>query len=214
MDFFTFLSGNNSSYCSTERREDCFSSLSSSLLFFLSTYFLGAHCLLLAPFVLGVLFFYSYSKRFTSFSHIILGLSLALAPGGAWWVLRPAVELEPIVLMLAVLLWVGGFDILYSCQDEAFDKENKLFSIPQKLGVKNALRVALALHIVSYLLFFYFGNLLYLGPIYNWGLLVLGVLFLGQHFLISADDLSRINKAFFTCNGLLSICYFFLVLIS
>jgi len=184
----------------------------STALFLACAAALGIHCLMLAPFVLLILFAYSYSKRYTNFSHLLLGLSLAAAPGGAWWVLRPEVETTPLMLMFAVLFWVAGFDILYSCQDFEFDKNNNLHSVPARFGIERALLIAKFFHFVSLGFFIAVGISANLETAYFWGLGVIGALMLGQHFLISANNLNRINHAFFTANGCISILYFLLVL--
>lgn len=188
--------------------------LSSSSIFLLLTYLLGNHCFILAPAVLLFLFFYSYCKRFTSFSHLVLGLALALAPGGAWWILRAQIDAEPLILMFSVLFWVAGFDILYSCQDLEFDKAEKLSSIPKKLGIKNALRVAFLFHVICFLGFMLLGLVANLSQIYSYGMLFLAFLLLGQHGLISENDFKRVNLAFFTFNGMVSVGYLLLVLLS
>lgn len=180
--------------------------------FFLSAGLLGSHCLILAPAVFAVLLGYSLTKRFTMHSHLVLGLALALAPGGAWWVLVPRVAAVPLLLMSAVLLWVAGFDILYSCQDYSFDLENGLHSIPARFGIGRALEFSAMLHLGAALLFFAVGAAAHLGATYFWGASVIALILLGQHRLVAADDLSRVNRAFFTFNGVVSVAYFFVVL--
>lgn len=174
---------------------------------------IGEHCLLLAPPVIALLLAYSWTKRFTWGAHFVLGACLAAAPGGAWWVLRPQVELLPCVLMAAVLFWVSGFDILYSCQDAEFDRAHGLRSIPARFGIGVALRVSLLCHIVAGALFGVVGLLGELGEIYLFGLLPFIILLLSQHYGLSSGNLTRINRIFFTRNGLASIYYFLLILI-
>ena len=181
--------------------------LISTALFVCCTAILGLHCLTLAPAVLLVLFGYSLTKRFTSYSHIVLGLALAAAPGGAWWVLRPKVEAAPLWLMLGVLLWVSGFDVLYSCQDVLFDRKRGLHSIPAAFGVERSLSMSFGLHLLSFLSFLLVGQILSLAWPYFAGMLVFGSLLLLQHRLLKPHDLSRINQAFFTANGCISILY-------
>ncbi|MCB0360106.1 MAG: putative 4-hydroxybenzoate polyprenyltransferase [Bdellovibrionales bacterium] len=183
----------------------------SSAGFFGGAALLGSHCLVLAPLVLGVLFGYSYTKRFTAASHAFLGLALALAPGGAWWVLRPEIEGTPLVLMGAVLLWVAGFDILYSCQDYEFDTENGLHSIPATLGIRRALLLSTVLHVGAFLLFIGVGVVANLAAPYYWFMLPLGALLIGQHALLRPDDLRLVNRAFFTFNGGVSIAYVLII---
>jgi 4-hydroxybenzoate polyprenyltransferase len=182
-----------------------------SIGFLLVAALLGRHCLYLAPFVLAYLFFYSYSKRFTRYSHFVLGGALALAPGGAWWVLRPQLELTPILLMLAVAFWVAGFDVIYSCQDEHFDRTEGLYSLPAAVGAERALLLARFFHLLSFLILIAAGSVLELGMSYFIGLLPIGLLFIYQHSLVSAADLSRVNRAFFTVNGWVSVYYLLLV---
>ncbi|MCO6430450.1 MAG: UbiA family prenyltransferase [Deltaproteobacteria bacterium] len=181
--------------------------IASSALFFLSSAMLGEHCLLLAPPVLLWLFFYSWSKRFTRFSHLILGISLALAPGGVWYALTATVSWQPVVMMLAVALWVAGFDIIYSCQDVEFDKRERLFSLPAVLGIPSALFWARVIHAASILLLLWFGGIMECGAAYHLGTFVFALLLMRQHFLVTAADLSRVNSAFFTHNGAASLVY-------
>jgi 4-hydroxybenzoate polyprenyltransferase len=180
----------------------------SSVLFFLSAGMLGAHCLLLSPIVLVVLLFYSHTKRFTSSAHLFLGLALALAPGGVWYAVTGGVAWTPIPLMAAVLFWVAGFDVLYSCQDVTFDQEQRLHSIPVRIGVPHALRVSWMFHLLAFLLLCLFGSLMQLGGVYFATVLVFSGVMFSQHLLVSAEDLSRINAAFFTRNGVGSILFF------
>jgi 4-hydroxybenzoate polyprenyltransferase len=182
-----------------------------SVVFLISSALIGYHCLVLAPAVLTIVLGYSYTKRFTSLSHLVLGLCLALAPGGAWWALRPTVEALPLTMMVAVLLWVAGFDVLYSCQDVDFDRRSDLYSIPSKIGVTKALKLSFFLHIAAFLMLISTGYLAGLGMNYYVGMGLIGSLFVGQHWLIKPDDLSRINHSFFTFNGVLSLAYFLVV---
>lgn len=187
--------------------------IGSSLAFLICAGALGAHCLALAPFVLVVLLGYSVTKRFTSLAHVALGLALGLAPGGAWWVIRPHVEALPLLLIVGVTLWVAGFDILYSCQDEEFDRQEGLHSIPQRFGIHRALNVARVLHLVSFVLFLSVGVVGELPNLYFGGMALIGGLLGYQHTLVSANDLSKINRAFFTTNGVISLGYFLLIVL-
>jgi 4-hydroxybenzoate polyprenyltransferase len=184
----------------------------SSALFLISSALIGAHCLVLAPFVLALLFFYSWSKRCTSFCHLILGASLACAPGGVWYALTGTFDLKPLPLMFAVLFWVAGFDIIYACQDIEFDKENDLFSVPALLGIKNALWVSRIFHFMTILLCIVFGMVNNLGGAYLFGLVLFGLLLLRQHLLVNEHDLSRVDQAFFVANGWGSVLFFLGVL--
>jgi 4-hydroxybenzoate polyprenyltransferase len=148
---------------------------------------------------------YSYSKRFTSLSHFWLGLSLSLAPIAAWIALRGDLGWPPIFLAEAVLLWVAGFDIIYACQDVEFDRQAGLRSIPRRLGVRNALRVAAAGHALMILPLFVLGVIYPLGFVYFAGVAAVGLLLIYEHALVRPDDLSRVNVAFFQVNIAISL---------
>ena len=184
----------------------------SSVVFLLCAGALGRHCLILAPAVLGLLFFYSLTKRFTSYCHLVLGLCLALAPAGVWYALTASVSLPPVMLMLGVITWVAGFDILYACQDQDFDRQQGLYSIPAELGIGRALQIARALHLATALFLGYFGWLSGLGSVFYVGWTLFCALLASQHFMVSQTDLSRINAAFFTRNGMASFVFFVAVL--
>ena len=156
--------------------------------------------------VLLFLFGYSYAKRFTVLSHVWLGIALALAPSAAWVVLRAELAWPPVVLSTAVALWVAGFDIIYSCQDYAFDVSLHLYSLPAKLGIAAALRLAAACHFAMLVLlaalpWFY----PIFGAIYLIGVAAIGLLLVYEHWLVRPDDLSRVNRAFFHVNAVVSI---------
>jgi len=166
--------------------------------------------------VLCVLLGYSLTKRFTSLAHFWLGLSLMLAPVAAWIAVRGMADLaSPLLLGAAVLFWVAGFDILYACQDADFDRSAKLHSVPAKLGVKTALRIAAICHVAM------FGWLValgfaspFLGPIYALGLAGVGALLVVQHWLVKPDDLTRVNVAFFRVNAIISFGLLAVVLLQ
>jgi 4-hydroxybenzoate polyprenyltransferase len=176
--------------------------------FFAGCAVLGTHCLVVAPAVLGVLFFYSLTKRFTKYSHLVLGVSLALAPGGVWYALTGRADLSPLLLMFAVMFWVAGFDIIYACQDVAFDREEGLFSLPAKLGISKSLVVSRTCHVAAVALLFLFGYAMVLGPFSRIGVLIFALLIGSQHLIVSKDDLSRVDAAFFTRNGIASVVFF------
>jgi 4-hydroxybenzoate polyprenyltransferase len=166
--------------------------------------------------VLGFVCAYSYTKRFTSLAHFWLGASLLLAPVSAWIATRGlnGVLGTPLVLGLAVLFWVAGFDILYACQDVEFDRKTGLASVPARLGVRGSLRVALACHVVMVALLallFWVAAPLH-GVVYAVGVVAVAVLVAYEHWLVRPDDLSRVNRAFFTVNGVISIGLFAVVL--
>ena len=158
---------------------------------------------------------YSYAKRFTTLSHFWLGASLFLAPVAAWIAVRGMTDLlAPTTLGLAVLFWVAGFDILYACQDVEFDRKTGLQSVPARLGVAAALRVALACHLVMVVLLvgLYWAAAPYLGAVYLSGVALVALLLIYEHWLVRPDDLSRVNQAFFQVNGVISIGLFVIVL--
>jgi len=163
-------------------------------------------------FVLG----YSLAKRFTSLAHLWLGASLMLAPVAAWIAVKGLTEMEvPLLLGAAVMFWVAGFDILYACQDAAFDREHGLHSVPARLGVPASLRVAAACHAVMFglLVGLYFASP-HLGAVFLAGLGLIGGLLVYEHALVRADDLSRVNRAFFHVNGVISVGLLVLVLVQ
>jgi len=183
------------------------------LLFIITTFFINRLCLALSPVALAVVLGYSYTKRFTPLCHLVLGLGLALAPIGAYLVVTGEFALLPVFFSLAVLCWVSGFDIIYALQDEEFDRENGLNSIPARLGKKRALQVSSLLHALSVL--FIALPLLFtpLSWFYVAGVLFFIVLLIYQHHLVKPDDLSKVDRAFFTTNGIASVVFasFFLL---
>lgn len=181
--------------------------LSSGLLILAASQ-LNPLCLALSPLALAILFFYSLTKRFTWTSHLFLGLSLAGAPLGAWIAVAGRFDLPPAVLGLAVLAWVAGFDIIYACQDYDHDRSVGLFSIPVRFGLGRSLWLARLLHLFSLLLLALLGYLMGLGALYLAGLGVIGALLVYEHRLVRADDLSKLDVAFFTMNGIISAVYF------
>lgn len=188
--------------------------LLNALLFFAAAAFLGLHCLVMAPLVLALLCFYSWTKRFTSYSHLVLGAALALAPGGVWYALTARFALLPVWMMLGVAFWVAGFDILYSCQDRDFDRRQGLRSLPALWGIRVALRIARMLHVAAVLMLAVFGALAGLSDFYFAALAIFAIVLASQHLLVQADDLSRINAAFFTRNGAASVLYLIAVWIG
>jgi 4-hydroxybenzoate polyprenyltransferase len=165
-------------------------------------------CLALSPVALAVVFGYSYTKRFTAFSHVVLGLALAIAPVGAWLAVRGTFAVTPFVLGGAVLLWVAGFDAIYACQDAEFDRREGLHSLPARLGIARALVVARVFHVLAVLLLASLYWLSPLHPLYLAGVLGVAALLGYEHSLVRADDLSRVDVAFFTLNGWISVGFF------
>lgn len=173
----------------------------SSLLFFWAASQLNRLSLMLAPLALGWVFFYSFTKRFTWASHLVLGAGLGLAPLGGWIAVRGDIASVPLLLSLAVLLWVAGFDILYALQDEEFDRRVGLYSLPTKLGRVKAMRLAALLHSGAGLGFLAVGWWASLGALYGAAAVLVAVLLIVEHALLSPQDLTRLNQAFFTING-------------
>jgi 4-hydroxybenzoate polyprenyltransferase len=171
-------------------------------------------CLALSPVALAIVFGYSWTKRFTMLSHAVLGLSLAIAPVGAWLAVRGQFELTPIPIGLAVLFWVGGFDILYSCQDVEFDHTMSLHSIPVRFGIPRALMLARAAHVLAIVFLFAVALVTPLHWSYFAGLALIAALFVHEHSLVKADDLSKVDAAFFTVNGWIGVLYLVTVLIA
>jgi len=180
----------------------------SSALFLFSAAMLNRLTLILSPVALGSVLLYSYAKRFTSLSHLVLGWCLSIAPSGAWIAVRGDLTVVPVLLSLSVMLWTAGFDIIYACQDADFDIKAGLYSIPQRFGIACALLVSRLLHALmfaSLVAFFYFANLNWMGSV---GVALSAILLIRQHLLVKAHDLSRLNAAFFTTNAFLSIILF------
>lgn len=180
----------------------------SFLLLMVSAYQLSPLAFRLFPVAVAVLVIYSYTKRFTWSCHLFLGAALGLAPLGSWVAIAGRIDPAPVLLGLGVLFWVAGFDIIYACDDYHFDRREGLFSIPARFGIKRALAVSTAFHIIAPVLFAAVGMMLNLGALYYAGVvLAVGLLFY-QHALIRPDDLSRAGIAFFNLNGLLSVFVF------
>lgn len=183
------------------------------LLFITATYFINSLCFYLSPVALFVILFYSYTKRITPLCHLVLGLGLGLAPIGAYLVIAGHFALVPVLYGFSVLFWVSGFDIIYALQDEAFDKAHRLNSIPAYFGKKGALRISEVLHVLSALCVIAPLFILHLGYFYIVGLLLYCSLLVYQHVIVSPTDLSRVNRAFMTTNGIASVVFalFFLL---
>jgi 4-hydroxybenzoate polyprenyltransferase len=180
-----------------------------SVLFVFTTYFINENKLAfyLSPVALFIILGYSYTKRFTEFSHIILGIGLGLAPIGAYIAVKGYFSVLPLIISFLVIFWVSGFDIIYSLQDYNFDKNNNLKSIPVKFGIKKSLKISSVLHLITFFIS------IIIGLAYNWSLLYwigtffFNLLLLYQHAIINENNLKRINVSFFTTNGIASIIY-------
>jgi 4-hydroxybenzoate polyprenyltransferase len=182
--------------------------LASIALFFLAAWELNTLCFRLAPVALAIVLGYSFTKRFTHLSHVVLGFALGIAPAAAWIAVRGSLDPRILWLTAAVTCWTAGFDIIYSCQDYEFDCESELFSIPRLCGIGKALLIARTLHvlmIVSLLLLVY---QLHLGGLALAGIAAVAAMLIYEHAIVKANDLSRVNAAFFTMNGWISVLFF------
>ncbi|MCA1565527.1 MAG: putative 4-hydroxybenzoate polyprenyltransferase [Acidobacteria bacterium] len=183
--------------------------LASAALFFVAASMLNRLTLLLAPVALASVLLYSYTKRFTSLSHLALGWCLCIAPAGAWIAVRGAIDSPvPLLLSLVVLLWTAGFDVLYACQDYDFDRRAGLRSIPARVGIPAALRISRLLHAGAFAALVALYSAATPGALALVGVVATGVLLVYQHSLVRADDLSRLNAAFFTTNAFVSVILF------
>ncbi len=184
------------------------------ILFIATTYFINSLCFYLSPVALLVVLGYSLTKRFTALCHLVLGLGLSLAPIGAYLAVTGKFDWLPLFFSFAVLFWVSGFDIIYALQDEEFDKTQKLHSIPVLMGKKNALKLSNTLHFITAFFILFAGYDANLGLFYWIG----SALFIGllgyQHFLVKPNDLSKVNLAFFTTNGVASVIFSIFVLLD
>jgi 4-hydroxybenzoate polyprenyltransferase len=176
-----------------------------SSLFVFAAFQLNRLAFLLSPVALAIILFYSLTKRFTALSHWFIGLALGVAPAGAWVAVRGTLDFEPIWLSLAILFWTAGFDLIYSCQDAEFDRNQKLHSIPSRFGIKTALNISRLCHFLTVGLLLFFGFQAGLGLWYYAGVTIVAGLLLYEHTLVSPDDLTRVNEAFFTMNGVISV---------
>jgi 4-hydroxybenzoate polyprenyltransferase len=180
----------------------------SCAMFVLAASQLNRLAFLLSPVALAVVLLYSYTKRFTRWSHLVLGFSLGIAPAAAWIAVRGSLDPRILLLTAAVTFWVGGFDVLYACQDFEFDRQSGLHSIPRYLGIGGALAVARTFHIVMLLLLIALVIAFGLGKIALAGVVAVALLLAYEHSLVSPRDLSKLNAAFFTMNGVISVVFF------
>ena len=176
-----------------------------SALFLISAGMLNRLCLYLSVPTLLVLLGYSYTKRFTLLSHFVLGFAIGLAPVGAWLAISGKIALSPILLGFTVMLWIAGFDLIYSCQDSEFDRQSRLFSIPAHWGKHRALVVSSLLHVATVIVLFAIAWLSNLGAVAYGGIAVVAAILYWEHTIVRPDDLSRVNVAFFTLNGYVSL---------
>jgi len=180
----------------------------SSVVFVIAAFELNRLAFLLSPVALAIILLYSYTKRWTRWSHLVLGLVLGIAPAAAWIGVRGSLDSRILLLTAAVTFWVAGFDVLYACQDYAFDEQAGLHSIPRYSGIARSLWIARSLHLIMLvllaLLIFAFG----LGPLSTIGVAAVFLLLGYEHSLVSKDDLSKLNAAFFTMNGVIAVVFF------
>jgi len=181
--------------------------LAASALLVLAAWQLNPLALKLSPVALAVLFFYSYTKRFTSWAHFVLGFCLGMSPAAAWIAIRGSLDWRMLILCAAVTLWVGGFDVLYACQDVEFDKTAGLYSIPNRFGIAGALLIARAMHVLVVCLLAWLAWSFHLAWPAWAGIGVVAALLTYEHSLVKANDLSKINAAFFTVNGYISLLF-------
>jgi 4-hydroxybenzoate polyprenyltransferase len=178
----------------------------SAALFLFAAAMLNRLTLILAPVALASVLLYSFTKRWTQFSHLVLGWCLSIAPTGAWIAVRGEIgSAVPLLLSLVVLLWTAGFDVLYACQDYDFDRHEGLRSIPARVGIAQALWIARALHAGAFVALVALYFMTNLGPVAFAGVIATGALLIYQHRLVRADDLGRLNAAFFTTNAFVSV---------
>ena len=185
-----------------------------SFVFLFSAYMLNSLAFALSPVALVIVFGYSFAKRFTSLSHLWLGVSISIAPVGAWVAVREEISIESLVLGAAVVFWLVGFDIIYSCMDVDSDRSNNLHSIPQKFGVRTALRLAFSSHCMMILFLILLLFIPALGWVYFFGVILTAGLLFYEHSLVREDDLSLVNVAFFNVNGLISVLLMLFVIVD
>ncbi len=190
-----------------------FTIISFSIMIF-SAYQLNTMCLLLSPVAIGILFFYSYTKRFTWMSHFFLGLAISGAPLGSWIAVRGTFDMDILPLCLGVVFWLAGFDVLYALQDIDFDKRQGLYSIPQRYGIKRSLSLARIFHLVTISMLIMTGLIFQLGLAYWAGIILVAGLLIYEHSLVKPDDLSRLDMAFFNMNGYISLTVFVFTCVS
>ncbi len=184
-----------------------FFTIAAVAVFFAAAWQLNPLALKLAPLALAILFFYSYTKRFTHWSHLFLGFALGISPAAAWIAITGSLDWRMLILCAAVTLWVGGFDVLYACQDVQYDAEAGLYSVPRRFGIGNALLIARVMHVGVVILLSWLSASFGL-PWPAWaGIVVVAALLAYEHSLVKANDLSKLNAAFFTVNGYISMLF-------
>jgi len=186
----------------------------SSVIFVFAAFMLNRLAFFLSPIALGIVFGYSFAKRFTSLSHLWLGIAISIAPVGAWVAVREEISLASLILGTAVIFWLIGFDIIYSCMDIESDQNNSLHSIPQKYGIAGALKFAFFAHCIMVAFLVALAYLPILGGLYLIGVFLVGGLLFYEHSLVRPDDLSQVNTAFFKVNGVISVLLMTVVIVD
>jgi 4-hydroxybenzoate polyprenyltransferase len=184
--------------------------VASAILIF-AAYQLNPLAFYLSPVALAIILLYSFSKRFTRWAHVVLGLAMGTAPAAAWVAVRGSLDPRILILTAAVIFWGAGFDILYSCQDFDFDCSADTYSIPKAFGIRTSLNIARLFHVITVLLLTWMVVAFGLGKIAVAGVVFVGLLLIYEHSLVKHDDLSRVNAAFFTMNGLVSMAFLFFI---
>jgi 4-hydroxybenzoate polyprenyltransferase len=182
-----------------------------SAILILAAYELNPLAFYLSPVALGIVFLYSFTKRFTRWSHVVLGLAMGIAPAAAWVAVRGSLDPRILILTAAVIFWGAGFDILYACQDYDFDRAACVYSVPKAFGIRKALGIARAFHVMTVVLLTWMVVAFGLGKIAIVGVVFVALLLIYEHSLVKHDDLSRVNAAFFTMNGLVSMAFLFFI---
>jgi 4-hydroxybenzoate polyprenyltransferase len=182
--------------------------IASSAVFVLAAWELNRLAFLLSPVALAVLLLYSYTKRWTRWSHLVLGFALGIAPAAAWIAVRGSLDPRILLLTAAVTFWVAGFDVLYACQDYEFDQQTGLHSLPRYCGIGNALWIARGFHLSMLVLLIALAWIFHLGVLTMAGVFVVLLFLAYEHSLVSKNDLSKLNAAFFTMNGIISVIFF------
>lgn len=186
----------------------------SAAIFVVAAGMLNQFALWLALPTLGVLCFYSFCKRFTAFSHLVLGFCLGIAPIGAWIAVRQQIEITPLVLGAAVMVWVAGFDVIYATMDDEFDRKAGLHSLVQSFGIPRALWIARLFHFIFVVLLYWFGLLANLGVLFLGAVGLIALILIYEHAIVKPDDLRHVNAAFFTMNGIISAFFVLIVAVA
>ena len=189
------------------RREAAIFVIMAALVFVFASWRLSALCAALSPLALAIVFWYSLAKRYTSYTQAFLGLAMAVAPVGGWLAAGGGAGWEPWLLGAAIGLWVGGFDVLYACQDEAFDRAHGLKSIPVRFGIAHSLLISRVMHVAAVVCMALLAAVIPLGPLYLVGVGLVAILLIYEQSLVSRDDLSQVKRAF-DLNGYVGILYF------